>query len=90
MGKSGLSTLNFLKSKSELYLYDDNKNNTKNPKHKKKIIEYNNLIRSKFDDIIISPGIDINTCRLSNFIKKNLDKLNTDIDIFYSIYNNQY
>jgi UDP-N-acetylmuramoylalanine--D-glutamate ligase len=87
LGKSGLSTLNFLKSKSELYLYDDNKNNTKNPKHKKKIIEYNNLIRTKFDHIIISPGIDINTCRLSNFIKKNLDKLNTDIDIFYSIYN---
>ena len=87
LGKSGYSTFNFLKSRSKIYLYDDNKNSIKSLGIKKKIINYNNLIKINFDHIIISPGIDIENCKLSNFIKKNLEKLNTDIDVFYSIYN---
>ena len=31
LGKSGLSTYNFLKDKSDVYLYDDFKKNTINP-----------------------------------------------------------
>tara|TARA_Y100000389_G_scaffold203681_1_gene253003 strand:+ start:636 stop:1937 length:1302 start_codon:yes stop_codon:yes gene_type:complete len=89
LGKTGISTFNFLKSKSEVFLYDDNKIFLKSFKIKKKIIKFNDLIKTEFDHIIISPGIDITDCKLSNFIKKNLDKLNTDIDIFYSIYKNK-
>jgi UDP-N-acetylmuramoylalanine--D-glutamate ligase len=87
LGRSGSSAFNFLKTSSKLYLYDDNKDNIKSRIYKKKIIEYNKLIKLDFDYIIISPGIDINNCSLSNFIRKNLDKLHTDLDIFYSIYN---
>ncbi len=87
LGKSGYSTFNFLKSRNNIYLYDDNKNSLKPAEIKKKIINYNNLIKINFDHIIISPGIDIENCKLSNFIKRNLEKVNTDIDVFYSIYN---
>ena len=87
LGKSGYSTFNFLKSRNNIYLYDDNKNSLKPVEIKKKIINYNNLIKINFDHIIISPGIDIENCKLSNFIKRNLEKVNTDIDVFYSIYN---
>ena len=59
LGKSGYSTFNFLKSRSKIYLYDDNKNSIKSLGIKKKIINYNNLIKINFDHIIISPGIDI-------------------------------
>ena len=49
---------------------------------KKKIEKLN------FDAIVISPGIDINKCKLSKFLKKNLKIIYTDLDIFYSFYNN--
>ena len=68
LGKSGLATFNFLKKKSEIFLYDDYKKNFKN------LISYKNLKKTKFDFIIISPGIDINKCQLSNFLKKNSKK----------------
>ena len=51
---------------------------------KKKLIKHKDLINKEFDYIIISPGIDINRCTLSNYLKKNLKKINTDLDIFYS------
>ena len=73
---------NFLKKKSEIFLYDDNQKNFKN------LISYKNLKKTKFDFIIISPGIDINKCQLSNFLKKNSKKIYTDLDIFFSFFNN--
>ena len=82
LGKSGLSTLQFLKNKSQVFLYDDLKNNLKNS------ISYKSILKKKFDFIIISPGIDINKCKLSKFLKKNLKKIYTDLDIFYSFYKN--
>jgi len=42
------------------------------------------IIKIKFDYIIISPGIDINKCNLSKFLKNNLRKIYTDLDIFYN------
>ena len=81
-GKSGTSTLQFLKNKSEVFLYDDFKKNLKNS------IKYRFILKNQFDIIIISPGIDINKCKLSKFLKKNLDKIYTDLDVFYSFYKN--
>ena len=75
LGKSGLSVYKFLKKDNHLITHDDKiKNNIK------KIITF------KFDYIIISPGIDINKCKLSKFLKNNLKKIYTDLDIFYSHY----
>ena len=88
LGKSGLSSFEFLKKKSEVFLYDDNLSKTQTLNINKYLITYKNLIKSSFDQIIISPGIDINKCKLSKFLKKNYHKVYTDLDIFYSFYKN--
>ena len=81
-GKSGLSTLRFLRNKSEVFLHDDFKKNST------KLTSRRFIIKNQFDFIIISPGIDINKCKLSWFLKKNLHKIYTDLDVFYSFYRN--
>ena len=82
LGKSGISTFKFLKKRADVYLFDDNQ------KTNLKIITINQVIKTKFDRIIISPGIDISNCKLSKFLNKNLDKIYTDLDVFYSFYKN--
>ena len=88
LGKSGLSSFTFLKKKSEIFLYDDNFSKVQALNLKKNIITYKNILKSRFDQIIISPGIDINKCKLSKFLKKNNDKVYSDLDVFYSFYKN--
>ena len=75
LGKSGLSAFKFLKRDNEITTYDDK-------------IKFKNkeITKTKFDYIIISPGIDINKCVLSKFLKKNLKKIYTDLDIFYNLH----
>jgi len=80
LGKSGLSVFRFLKKDNEITTFDD------------KIKTYNKkIIKKKFDYIIISPGIDINKCSLSKFLRDNSKKIYTDLDIFYDCfkYNNK-
>ena len=73
LGKSGLSASKFLKKNNQITTYDDKiKSNIKK------------IITVKFDYIIISPGIDIHKCSLSNFLKNNSKKIYTDLDIFYN------
>ena len=88
LGKSGLSSFTFLKKKSEIFLYDDNFSKVQALNLKKNLITYKNILKSRFDQIIISPGIDINKCKLSKFLKKNNDKVYSDLDVFYSFYKN--
>ncbi len=83
LGKSGLSTYKFLKNKAKLYLFDDNS------KTKFQIIELEKVLKTNFDIIVISPGIDISNCKLSKFLKKNFLKIYTDLDVFCSFYNNK-
>ena len=75
LGKSGLSTFKFLKKNNDIIKYDD-----------KIKTNYKEIKKIKFDYIILSPGININRCSLSNFLKKNYKKIHTDLDIFYSHY----
>ena len=82
LGKSGLSAYNFLKKNNDVYLYDDFQKKQKNLK------SYKFILKKKFDNIIISPGIDIDKCKLSKFLKENLKKIYTDLDVFYSYYKN--
>ena len=86
LGKSGFSSYLFLRKKNDIYLYDDNKNIIKNKKIKKLLIKSNHINRINFDFIVISPGINIKKCHLKAFLKKNLKKIITDLDIFYSHY----
>ena len=73
LGKSGLSVFQFLKKNNEINIYDD-----------KIKTENKNITKIKYDYIIISPGIDINKCSLSKFLKNNSKKIYTDLDIFYN------
>ena len=75
LGKSGLSVLKFLKKNNEITTHDD-----------KIKVDNKKITKIKFDYIIISPGININNCDLSKFLKNNLKKIYTDLDIFYSHY----
>ena len=75
LGKSGLSAFKFLKKENEITKHDD-----------KIKIDNEKITKKKFDYIIISPGIDINKCNLSKFLKNNFKKIYTDLDIFYVHY----
>ncbi len=88
LGKSGLSAFKFLKDKSDVFLYDDLQSNDKAKNIKKNLISYKNILKSKFDQIILSPGIDINKCKLSKFLKNNNNKIYSDLDVFYTFYKN--
>ncbi len=83
LGKSGISTFRFLRKKAEVHLFDDNQ--TINQKQ----IDLSQLLQTKFDKIIISPGIDILKCKLKKFLKKNFSNIYTDLDVFYSFYKNK-
>ena len=85
LGSSGISTYKFLKKKADVYLFDDN------PKINFKIkqkIGIKEVEQTKFDRIIVSPGIDLSQCKLSNFLSKNFLKISTDLDIFYEFFKN--
>ena len=73
LGKSGLSVLKFLKKDNEITTHDD-----------KIKVDNKKITNKKFDYIIISPGIDVNKCDLNKFLKNNLKKIHTDLDIFYN------
>ena len=63
-GKTGHSSYNFLKNKNNISINDDKK------KNKQFFISVNKIKLTKFDYIILSPGININECRLKNYLKK--------------------
>ena len=88
LGRSGLSSFKFLKRKNEVFLFDDNKNINLNYDLKKNLISSSQIHKLKFDLIILSPGVDINKCKLKKFLKKNLKIIYTDLDVFNSFYNN--
>ena len=84
MGKTGISGYQYLKKNNQISLYDDNKNIFIKKNFKKSLLDRNKIQRSKFDFILISPGININKCDLKNYLKKNQKKIITDLDIFYN------
>ena len=88
LGKSGYSAFKFLRNKNDILLFDDFKINIKDNNLKNKIISYKKILKAKFDLIILSPGIDINKCKLSKFLKKNNKKIYSDLDVFYSYFKN--
>ena len=67
-GKTGQASFKYLKKNNKISIYDDNKKVTKF------YISFKKLKKCEFDFIILSPGIDINKCKLKNYIKKNKKK----------------
>ena len=82
LGKSGISSLKYLKQTNNCFIFDDDKKKLNN-KFNKFFISKSKLLNHNFDHIVISPGININRCQLSNYLKKNKKKVITDLDIFY-------
>ena len=76
-GKTGFATCNYLKKNNKIFIYDDNK------KVKRFFISFKKIQLKEFDYIVLSPGIDINKCKLKRYLKKNKKKIITDLDIFY-------
>ena len=89
MGLTGCSALQTLKKLgAKVFCWDDN------PQVRKKIKKLNFnlnkfwLNKNLLDYIIISPGIDINKCKISRYLKKNFDKIITDLDLFFELNRN--
>ena len=89
LGKTGISSFNFLKRDNNISLFDDNKKKKFNKIINNKIVSISKIQKSRYDVIILSPGIDINKCKLKKFLKKNLRNIYTDLDVFNSFYKNQ-
>jgi UDP-N-acetylmuramoylalanine--D-glutamate ligase len=88
LGKTGVSAFNFLKKNNNVFIFDDFEKKILNLSIKKKLISFKKIVSFGFDLIILSPGIDINNCKLSKLLKKNLKNIYTDLDVFYSFYKN--
>ncbi len=78
-GRSGKSCLNYLKKDNIVKIYDDKLK--KLPK-KFKISRFK-LNKTKFDFIVLSPGINKDVCNLKKFLLINKSKIISDLDIFY-------
>ncbi len=80
-GKSGISCFNFLKKKNNCKIFDDNKLNIPF-KIRKELIKISQFPFISFDYVVLSPGIDIKKCKISNYLLKNRSKIITELDIF--------
>ncbi len=85
LGLSGNSCFKHLRNKNKINIYDDNQL-LKNKKNEKFFLNKNSVTKSEFDYIVISPGIDIQKCKLKSYLIKNKNKIITELDIFYIIY----
>ena len=86
MGLTGFSTAHsFKKSKAKIYCWDDNAKVRKKVKNFNFRIEKFWLKKNIVDKIVVSPGIDINKCKIKHYLKKNIDKIITDLDLFFEL-----
>ena len=84
MGITGLSAAKkFKKLKAEIYCWDDSEQRRNEIKKLKIPISKFWLQVRSMDQILISPGIDINKCKIKKYLKKNLSKVITDLDLFF-------
>ena len=81
IGKSGISAFNFLKRNNNVSLFDDNKKIRLKDLIKSKFISFDQVKKFKFDLIILSPGININQCKLKNFLKKHSKIIYSDLGL---------
>jgi len=86
MGITGCSAAKaFKKLNAEVLCWDDNKKIRKKIKNLNFPLNKFWLNRNSVDVIVISPGIDINKCKIKNYLKKNSNKIITDLDLFFEL-----
>ena len=90
MGVTGCSAAKaFNRLRAKVFCWDDD------IKIRKKIAKNKNFVLRKFwlnsaapyqiENIVVSPGIDINKCRIKSFLNKNSKKIITDLDLFFEL-----
>ena len=84
-GISGKSCFNYLKKNNDVEIFDDDET-LKNKKNRVFFPGFTKVRKNSYDYIVISPGIDIENCKLKKYLKKNINKLITELDIFYLIF----
>jgi UDP-N-acetylmuramoylalanine--D-glutamate ligase len=90
MGLTGLSAAKqFIKLKAKVYCWDDNYKIRKKVKKLNLKLEKFWFKKNLIDTIVVSPGIDINKCKIKKYLKKNLKKIITDIDLFFELNQNE-
>ena len=87
MGKTGISVAKALKN-IEIYCWDDNLKIRKRIRNSNVVIKKFWLNINLIDYIFISPGIDINKCKLRKYLKTNSKKIITDLDLFFELNKN--
>ena len=89
MGITGCSAAKtFQKLNAKVFCWDDNEKIRKKIKNLKFPINKFWLNSESVDAIVISPGIDINKCKIKNYLKKNSNKIITDLDLFFELNKN--
>ena len=81
-GISGKACFKYLKRNNNTFIYDDNSKLIPN-KYKKQFLNIKKISKYNFNHIVISPGIDLNKCSLEKYLKKNKEKIISELDIFY-------
>ena len=90
MGRSGCSTARALKKlKAEIFCWDDNSNIRKKIKNLNFPLNKFWLNQNFMDNIVISPGIDVSRCKIKNYLRKNLNKIITDLDLFFELHKDE-
>ena len=86
MGITGCSAAKtFKRLKAKVFCWDDSEKIRKKIKNLKFSINKFWLNPESIDAIVISPGIDISKCKIRNYLKKNLNKIITDLDLFFEL-----
>ena len=81
LGKSGSACFEFLNRNNDILVFDDNFS-IKNKKYSNYFFSPDRIKKINFDYIFLSPGIDINNCILSKFLKKNKIKIISELRYF--------
>ena len=87
LGLSGKSCFQYLYKNNKVGIFDDN-NLLKNKNNKNLFLGVKSILKTQFDFIVISPGINIKDCKLKNYLQKNQNIIITELDIFYLSYPN--
>ena len=86
MGLTGCSVVKTLKKLgAKIFCWDDNEKIRKKVKNLNFPLNKFWLKQNFVDNIVISPGIDISRCKIKNYLRKNLNKIITDLDLFFDL-----
>ena len=86
MGLTGCSVAKTLKKLGgKIFCWDDDVKIRKKVKNLNFPLNKFWLKLNFVDNIVISPGIDINRCNINSYLRKNLSKVITDLDLFFAL-----